>query len=80
MIKNFKVNSNKENLDYHKYEHSIFNSPVFSNKKNQFSFESNRSSLIYRKKGTKKRKQKKNKKKLKVNSASSRSMTKLEFT
>lgn len=34
MIKNFKINSNKENLDYHKYEHSIFNSPVFSNKKN----------------------------------------------
>jgi hypothetical protein len=50
MIKHFKINTEKENLDFQKYEHSIFNSPVFSNKQKQFSFESNQSSLIQKKK------------------------------
>ncbi len=61
MIKHFKINTEKENLDFQKYEHSIFNSPVFSNKQKQFSFESNQSSLIQKKKQGKKNKQKKSK-------------------
>lgn len=32
MIKQFKIKTDKENHDFQKYEFSIFNSPVYSNK------------------------------------------------